>query len=163
MRTCNTIITCALVLLQAANLAAFPPAVSRGVVSAPRPLLSELRSATGDDDESDLPPLPSAASAAPIEEPKPKAVGASIEEETTSYPLNFPSPLLLASSMLLTISSTGSIFKMFDEPPQLGFATTTAAIGIEFVLAGYLFYAAILKATAETEEDDREFNKPRKF
>ena len=42
MRTCNTNIPCALVLLQAANLAAFSPSVSRGVSSAPSPLLSEL-------------------------------------------------------------------------------------------------------------------------
>mmetsp|Transcript_17334 Transcript_17334/g.39709 ORF Transcript_17334/g.39709 Transcript_17334/m.39709 type:complete len:160 (+) Transcript_17334:98-577(+) len=159
MRTFETIIICALV----ATSAAFSPVLSpRGIISAPRPLLSTSGlSATGDD-ESDLPPLPSAASAAPIEQTKP-AVQSSTEEEAASYPLNFPSPLLLASSILLTIASTGSLFKMFDDPPQLGFATTAAAIGIEFVLAGYLFYAAILKATAETEEDDREFNKPRRL
>ena len=159
MRACTIITLCAFLV---ANSAAFSPAVSRGVISAPTRTLRYELGATGDD-ESDLPPLPSAASAAPIEQPKPKAVESPIEEEVASYPLNFPSPLLLASSILLTIASTGSLFKMLDEPPQLGFATTAAAIGIEFILAGYLFYAAILKATAETEEDDREFNKPRKL
>jgi hypothetical protein len=30
-----------------------------------------------------------------------------VEEETTSYPIDLPSPILLASSMVLAISSTG--------------------------------------------------------
>jgi hypothetical protein len=66
-----------------------------------------------------LPPLPSqmAQTAVADETPQKKEEEAvvssstsattTVEEETTSYPIDLPSPILLASSMVLAISSTG--------------------------------------------------------
>ena len=74
------------------------------------------------DDEEEavgLPPLPSQLAQTAVAEEtissqkKEEAVVSSssavatVEEETTSYPIDLPSPILLASSMVLAISSTG--------------------------------------------------------
>ena len=58
----------------------------------------------------------------------------------------------------------GSLFELTGgAETQLGFVGTAAlaAIGAPFSL--FLLYAAIMKGAAETEEDDREYNSPRKF
>ena len=43
--------------------------------------------------------------------------------------------------------------------PNLGFATTAGIALVSVPLGLFLFYASILKATAETEEDDRDYMK----
>lgn len=74
------------------------------------------------------------------------------------YPLEVPSPLLLSSSMFLAIVSTGSLFELIDKTdPALGFIPTAAIVTLGFPLAIFLFYASVLKAQAETEEDDKKF------
>jgi len=79
-------------------------------------------------------------------------------EEGGDYPLNIPSPILLASSMVLGIVSTGSIFELTGgKTPQLGFETTLALVALGVPLCFFLFYASVKKATAETEEDDKRF------
>lgn len=83
-------------------------------------------------------------------------------EKTSSYPINLPSPILLASSMILAISSTGSLYEL------AGGGTTTSKLGLlpTLLLGGmglptsvFLIYAAIRKGAAETEEDDKEYNR----
>ena len=52
----------------------------------------------------------------------------------------------------------GSLFELLGEgEPQLGFAATAAIATIGLPSGLFLLYAAILKATAETEEDDARF------
>mmetsp|Transcript_42254 Transcript_42254/g.61934 ORF Transcript_42254/g.61934 Transcript_42254/m.61934 type:complete len:184 (+) Transcript_42254:81-632(+) len=100
---------------------------------------------------------------APIEEKAPEvqqvSTPAPSEPEGTSYPVNLPSPILLASSMILAIASIGSIFELTGGTPKLGFAITAVIAGLGLPLCLFLFYAAILKGTAETEEDDAKFSK----
>lgn len=81
------------------------------------------------------------------------------EEGTTQYPIDLPSPILLSTSMVLAIASTGSLFELLGGNPSLPFEATAAIVLIGFPLCIFLFYASILKATAETEADDREFLK----
>mmetsp|Transcript_11919 Transcript_11919/g.20704 ORF Transcript_11919/g.20704 Transcript_11919/m.20704 type:complete len:187 (+) Transcript_11919:49-609(+) len=134
--------------------------------------------ATDDDEEPmGLPTLPSQKGAAPKEEvastPSAVATQASapvastnnvaVEEEGTSYPIDLPSPVLLAASMVLAISSTGSLFEVLGGTPTLGFGPTAALAAIGLPASLFLIYAAILKGAAETEEDDKEYNKPRKL
>ena len=114
-------------------------------------------------------------------------------EESSPYPIDLPSPLLLASSMILTIAGVGksipslpkllmavwwtvwvklqnlwrfrscfvfagSIFDLTGgSEPNLGFGTTAAIAAVSIPVGLFLFYASILKATAETEEDDRDY------
>jgi hypothetical protein len=88
--------------------------------------------------------------------PKPN----SIPEETTSdYPINLPSPILLAGSMVLAISSTGSIFELSGGHPVLGFIPTAIIAVLGVPSCFFLFYASIKKGIAETEEDDKAFQK----
>eukprot|EP00565_Helicotheca_tamesis_P000901 CAMPEP_0185737358 /NCGR_PEP_ID=MMETSP1171-20130828/30220_1 /TAXON_ID=374046 /ORGANISM="Helicotheca tamensis, Strain CCMP826" /LENGTH=185 /DNA_ID=CAMNT_0028408267 /DNA_START=133 /DNA_END=690 /DNA_ORIENTATION=- len=84
---------------------------------------------------------------------------ADVEDTGTSYPVNLPSPILLASSMVLAIASTGSLFELTGGDPQLGFAPTLAIAIVGLPTCLFLFYASILKATAETEEDDKKFTR----
>ena len=86
-----------------------------------------------------------------------------VEEGTTTYPIDLPSPILLASSMVLAISSTGSLFELTGGAPQLGFPITATIAAIGLPASVFLIYAAILKGAAETEEADREFNRPRRL
>ena len=52
----------------------------------------------------------------------------------------------------------GSLFELIgDGEPQFGFAVTAAIAAIGLPTGLFLFYAAILKATAETEADDEAF------
>lgn len=92
------------------------------------------------------PPVDSAAPPAAVQEP-----------EGTDYPLNVPSPILLASSMVLGIASIGSVFELSGGSPANGFAASAAIAALGFPLCIFLFYAAIRKGQAETEEDDKRF------
>eukprot|EP00428_Durinskia_dybowskii_P016138 CAMPEP_0170219118 /NCGR_PEP_ID=MMETSP0116_2-20130129/9233_1 /TAXON_ID=400756 /ORGANISM="Durinskia baltica, Strain CSIRO CS-38" /LENGTH=162 /DNA_ID=CAMNT_0010469769 /DNA_START=222 /DNA_END=710 /DNA_ORIENTATION=- len=83
--------------------------------------------------------------------------GNQVEEKP--YPIDLPSPILLATSMVLAIVGTGSAFDLGGGSPSLGFGTTAAIAAITIPLCLFLFYASILKATAETEADDKEFMK----
>mmetsp|Transcript_27549 Transcript_27549/g.41686 ORF Transcript_27549/g.41686 Transcript_27549/m.41686 type:complete len:154 (+) Transcript_27549:126-587(+) len=79
-------------------------------------------------------------------------------EVSVSYPIPLPSPVLLGSAMVLGIASIGSIFELTGaEPPQYGFVPTAAIAVIGLPSCLYLFYASILKAQAETEEDDKRY------
>lgn len=60
---------------------------------------------------------------------------------------------------VILIFIPGSAFDLAGGSPSLGFATTAAIAGISIPLCLFLFYASILKATAETEADDKEFLK----
>ncbi len=77
--------------------------------------------------------------------------------EGTSYPIDLPSPILLASSMVLAIIGVGSGFDIFADEPRFPFVinATLSAGGLAVCLG--LFYASILKAQAETEEDDKRY------
>lgn len=57
----------------------------------------------------------------------------------------------------------GSSFDLAGGSPSLGFAPTAAIAAVTIPLCLFLFYASILKATAETEADDREFLKNKKY
>mmetsp|Transcript_38919 Transcript_38919/g.56811 ORF Transcript_38919/g.56811 Transcript_38919/m.56811 type:complete len:186 (+) Transcript_38919:143-700(+) len=79
----------------------------------------------------------------------------------TSYPIDLPSPILLASSMVLAIASIGSLFNLISGQTTLGFAPTVAIVVVGLPTCLFLFYAAIRKGTAETEEDDKKFTSGR--
>ncbi len=111
------------------------------------------------------------------------ATKSSNDTQGTSFPIDLPSPILLATSMVLAIVGTGafviyitrkrisernlltfelpsgSAFDLGGGSPSLGFGTTAAIAAVTIPLCLYLFYASILKATAETEADDKEFMK----
>mmetsp|Transcript_25872 Transcript_25872/g.40598 ORF Transcript_25872/g.40598 Transcript_25872/m.40598 type:complete len:151 (+) Transcript_25872:92-544(+) len=85
------------------------------------------------------------------------------KEELQAYPIDLPSPILLSTSMVLAISSIGSLFELSGGTPKLGFAVTAVITALGLPISVFLIYAAILKGAAETEEADREFNKPRRL
>ena len=60
-------------------------------------------------------------------------------------------------------NKTGSLFELTGGSPQLGFPITATIAAIGLPLSVFLIYAAILKGVAETEEADREFNRPRRL
>mmetsp|Transcript_3534 Transcript_3534/g.3979 ORF Transcript_3534/g.3979 Transcript_3534/m.3979 type:complete len:86 (-) Transcript_3534:337-594(-) len=80
-------------------------------------------------------------------------------DTTKNYPIEAPSPILLSSSMLLAITSVGSIFELIGGSPMMGFIPSVlfALVGVPSCL--FLFYAAIKKGSAETEADDAEYRK----
>mmetsp|Transcript_29983 Transcript_29983/g.49506 ORF Transcript_29983/g.49506 Transcript_29983/m.49506 type:complete len:152 (+) Transcript_29983:59-514(+) len=79
-------------------------------------------------------------------------------EIDAKYPIPLPSPILLGGAMVLGIASIGSIFELTGvNPPPLGFAPTLGIVAVGLPTCLYLFYASILKAQAETEEDDKKF------
>lgn len=82
-------------------------------------------------------------------------------EDTGDYPLNVPSPVLLASSMVIAIAVTGSIFELSGGNPVLGVIPSVGVALVGLPSCFFLFYAAIKKGIAETEEDDREFQRGR--
>ena len=110
-----------------------------------------------------------------------------VEPEPNPYPIDLPSPLLLSASMVLAITSTGtflyryfyaslmhrfishvaiqlgSLFELTSGTPTLGFGPQVALAAIGLPSSLFLIYAAIKKGEAETEEDDRQYNKPRSF
>lgn len=107
-----------------------------------------------EDQESSLPSM--------ADEVKPEATSMdSIVEEQSKYPINLPSPILLSTSMILGIAGTGSSFELAGGSPTLGFGTTAVIAAVSIPLSFFLFYASILKATAETEADDAEYMKGR--
>ena len=57
----------------------------------------------------------------------------------------------------------GSLFELTGGAPKLGFAATAVLAALGAPLSLFLIYAAILKGAAETEEDDREYNTPRRL
>jgi hypothetical protein len=59
--------------------------------------------------------------------------------------------------LLYTFQYTGSLFQLVEGNPPAGMAGTAAIMAIGFPACGYLFYASILKGTAETEQDDKEY------
>ena len=85
-----------------------------------------------------------------------------INNTNSKYPINLPSPVLLASSMVLAIASTGSIFELSGGSPVLGFVPTLVVAIIGVPLCLFLFYAAIQKGIAETEADDAAYNNQRR-
>ncbi|GKY93297.1 hypothetical protein MPSEU_000297200 [Mayamaea pseudoterrestris] len=93
---------------------------------------------------------------------QPAVAASKSEPELTSYPIDIPSPILLGTSMVLAISGTGSLFELLGGDPKLGFATTAAIAAVGLPACLFLFYAAILKAQAETVEDDKAFTSGRK-
>lgn len=66
---------------------------------------------------------------------------------------------IAASERFLIYSFPGSAFDLAGGSPKLGFGQTAAVAAIVIPLCLFLFYASILKATAETEADDKEFMK----
>ena len=80
-----------------------------------------------------------------------------VAESKSDVPLDVPSPILLAGSMVLAIVSTGSIFELLGGNPQYGMAPTALFAVVGTPLCFFLFYAAILKGNAETEADDQRF------
>lgn len=75
------------------------------------------------------------------------------------YPLNIPSPILLSASMLLAIASTGLIFNFSAQ--ENGILRIVGLGLVSLPLTLFLFYAAVKKGAAETEEDDRKFEQER--
>ena len=92
-------------------------------------------------------------SAAPTSPP----AASPVAEKKTEVPLDVPSPILLAGSMVLAIISTGSIFELLGGNPQFGAIPTALFAIVGTPLCFFLFYAAILKGNAETEADDQRF------
>mmetsp|Transcript_25871 Transcript_25871/g.40596 ORF Transcript_25871/g.40596 Transcript_25871/m.40596 type:complete len:150 (+) Transcript_25871:543-992(+) len=142
--------------------------------------MTQLQMSTDEEEVVGLPPLPSdagktnAAKAKVVEQqttaPAPEAPAAVVtsnavveKEELQAYPIDLPSPILLSTSMVLAISSIGSLFELSGGTPKLGFAVTAVITALGLPISVFLIYAAILKGAAETEEADREFNKPRRL
>mmetsp|Transcript_26200 Transcript_26200/g.56480 ORF Transcript_26200/g.56480 Transcript_26200/m.56480 type:complete len:197 (-) Transcript_26200:321-911(-) len=162
---------------------AFSPVASRSTtlpISSSSPIavgrraivIAHASSEDEDDGVVGLPTLPSQKNAPPKVEPAVTAVESSpiatassaatkvegeSEEELQSYPINLPSPILLATSMVLAISSIGSLFELAGGNPKIGFAATAALAALGLPLSAFLIYAAILKGAAESEEDDLEY------
>jgi len=59
--------------------------------------------------------------------------------------------------MILAIASIGSIFELSGGNPSNGVGPTAAIAAIGLPTCLFLFYAAIMKGIAETEEDDKAF------
>ncbi|GMI47552.1 hypothetical protein TrCOL_g2156 [Triparma columacea] len=74
--------------------------------------------------------------------------------QSSSYPLDVPSPILLGGAMLLSIVGIGTLFTSLTDK-ELNVIGTAAVVGINVPVSLYLFYAAIKKGQAETEEDDK--------
>eukprot|EP00571_Detonula_confervacea_P011495 CAMPEP_0172306734 /NCGR_PEP_ID=MMETSP1058-20130122/7741_1 /TAXON_ID=83371 /ORGANISM="Detonula confervacea, Strain CCMP 353" /LENGTH=182 /DNA_ID=CAMNT_0013018711 /DNA_START=59 /DNA_END=607 /DNA_ORIENTATION=- len=129
----------------------------------------QLRASEGGDEDVGMPTLPSQQKGVPLKiEPAPVQPAAPVvttdvvEEELRSYPIDLPSPALLATSMFLMISSIGSVFELAGgTTTKLGFGPTAALAAIGFPISVFLIYAAIMKGAAETEEDDKEYENSR--
>uniref|UniRef100_A0A7S1EUA5 Uncharacterized protein n=1 Tax=Timspurckia oligopyrenoides TaxID=708627 RepID=A0A7S1EUA5_9RHOD len=67
-------------------------------------------------------------------------------------PINLPSYVLLLSSSFLAIASIGCIFELASGTPQYGTTTTSAILLFSFPSFAFLFYAALQKGKAESEE-----------
>lgn len=51
----------------------------------------------------------------------------------------------------------GSAFELVNPEPKFGFVQTAVLALFSIPTCFFLFYASVLKATAETEADDKEF------
>ena len=108
-------VTIFLVVYSAEAFTASPRTSLPVVPSAVNGINFRLQASEGGDDSVGLPPLPSQKGAALKEKPAPleRASGTpvssadAVQEGGASYPINLPSPLLLATSMVLAISSIG--------------------------------------------------------
>ncbi|KAL3761815.1 hypothetical protein ACHAW5_003924 [Stephanodiscus triporus] len=167
----NTIVPTILLVVYSAEAFTTSPRTLMPVVPV-NVVTFRLHASEGGADPVGLPPLPSQMGAVLKEEPAPVERAAitsvsstdAVEDGGASYPINLPSPLLLATSMVLAISSTGSLFELTGGgSPKLGFGPTAALAAIGLPLSIFLIYAAIMKGAAETEEDDKEYNKPRRL
>jgi hypothetical protein len=65
-----------------------------------------------------------------------------------------PKRILISLTLL---SSSGSLFELSSGKPQLGVPITAAIAALGLPACLFLFYAAVLKAQAETREDDEQF------
>ena len=109
--------TVLLVVYSADAFTASPRTSLPGVPSTVNDITFRLQASEGGDDSGGLPPLPSQKGAALKEEPAPPERATvtpvsstdAVQEGGASYPINLPSPLLLATSMVLAISSTGKV------------------------------------------------------
>ncbi|KAG7374142.1 hypothetical protein IV203_013237 [Nitzschia inconspicua] len=117
----------------------------------------ESTTSSSDTEESESLEAPSQSTSSAVSTPAPPKSSTTTEE--TSYPIDLPSPILLASSMILAIVGTGSGFDLANESPRYGFGITFSIATIGLTLSVGLFYASILKAKAETEADDKEYMK----
>ena len=60
-------------------------------------------------------------------------------------------------------NNKGSLYELTGGgSTKLGFVPTAALAAIGLPMSIFLIYAAIIKGAAETEEDDKEYNKPRR-
>mmetsp|Transcript_2254 Transcript_2254/g.2900 ORF Transcript_2254/g.2900 Transcript_2254/m.2900 type:complete len:199 (+) Transcript_2254:105-701(+) len=92
----------------------------------------------------------------------PVSSGSGSTAQAADYPLNVPSPLLLASTIILAIASVGSLFDLTSgNGTQFGFGVTAAIAALGLPLSLFLFYASIKKAIAETDEDDKAYRQGR--
>jgi hypothetical protein len=60
---------------------------------------------------------------------------------------------------LLIIAWIGSGFDLANDKPQFGFLPTLAIATISLTVSVGLFYASILRAKAETEADDKDYER----
>ena len=56
------------------------------------------------------------------------------------------------------LSFVGSLFDLIGGSPAFGFLPTAGTALVGLPLCFFLFYAAIVKGQAETEEDDKKFS-----
>jgi hypothetical protein len=59
----------------------------------------------------------------------------------------------------IKIYDTGSLFELSGGNPVIGFMPSVFTVVAGFPLCFFLFYAAIKKGAAETEEDDAKFTR----
>lgn len=83
---------------------------------------------------------------------------ATIRKESTRYPIDLASPVLLSSSMLSAAVSTSSAFQLTTPgvDPLLGVPATNVVVFTGIPVGFFLLYAAYLKYIAEMEQEDNE-------
>ena len=131
---------------------AFATHQMKGISSGGRVVLS-MSDGDGNGSMSGVMPATEVSDAAPSSPP----AASPVAESKSEVPLDVPSPILLAGSMVLAIVSTGSIFELLGGSPQYGMVPTALFAVVGTPLCFFLFYAAILKGNAETEADDQRF------
>ena len=132
---------------------AFAAHQKKGSGGAGRVVLSMSDDGDGNDSISSQMSATEVSAAAPSSPP----AASPVTESKSEVPLDVPSPILLAGSMVLAIVSTGSIFELLGGSPQFGTVPTALFAVVGTPLCFFLFYAAILKGNAETEADDQRF------
>ncbi|CAM9350427.1 unnamed protein product [Phaeothamnion confervicola] len=71
-----------------------------------------------------------------------------------AYPIDLPAYALLGLSTVVAIAFVGCIFEAFSPTPVLGYVPTYAVGVLSLPGFLFLFYAAIKKGQAESEEDE---------